>query len=121
VVAQDDDIRDQCIFCRIADGRAPAEVVHQDDAVVAFKDVNPQAPLHVLVIPRAHVADLAGLADLPSEYAGDIIKGVARVAETIGNPSGYRVATNTGPNAGQTVMHLHFHLVSGRRFDWPPG
>jgi histidine triad (HIT) family protein len=112
---------ESCLFCRIAEGEIPATVVYEDESVIAFEDLNPQAPVHVLAIPRVHVADFAGLGDLPGEQAGDIIRGVAAAATAVAQPGGYRLATNTGPDAGQSVFHLHFHLLSGRRLGWPPG
>jgi histidine triad (HIT) family protein len=110
-----------CLFCGIASGALDADVVHSSDRVVAFRDVNPQAPTHLLVIPREHVASVA---DLTASHAGlvtevfEVIRGLA-VGESL--DTGYRVVTNVGPDAGQSVDHLHFHLLGGRTLGWPPG
>ena len=110
----------ECLFCRIARGEIKAAIVAQDDAFVAFRDVNPQAPTHILVIPRAHVATLneatdAGLLGKLLVHARD----VARAEGLAGR--GYRVVINTNAEAGQSVFHLHAHLLGGRVMDWPPG
>jgi len=111
-----------CLFCKIASGTIPAKIVHQDEHVVAFEDINPQAPTHVLVIPRAHVASLDALADGDHEMAGRVMHRAAEIARTRGlMPDGYRVVFNCGPGAGQTVYHIHAHLLGGRGFGWPPG
>ena len=110
-----------CIFCRIAAGAIPAEIVFADDSVVAFRDTNPQAPTHVLVIPRQHVASAQELAP---DHAALLSRLFAAMSEIAGDEelgSGYRIVTNVGPDAGQTVQHLHFHLLGGRTLDWPPG
>ncbi len=111
-----------CIFCRIAAREIPASIVHEDDEVVAFRDVHPQAPVHLLIVPRRHVASLAEAADADGGLLGRILL-VARdlaVREGI-DASGWRLVTNRGPGAGQTVLHLHFHLLGGRGMTWPPG
>lgn len=110
---------DDCIFCRLVRGEIPATVVAESDSALAFRDVNPQAPVHVLVVPRRHVGsladasveDVAGVVALVNEVARH--EGVAR--------SGYRTVINTGPEAGQSVAHLHAHLLGGRHMAWPPG
>jgi histidine triad (HIT) family protein len=110
-----------CIFCRIAAGEIPAKIVFSDDRVVAFRDTNPQAPTHVLVIPRQHVASAQELA---LDHAALLSRLFAAMSEIAGDEelgSGYRIVTNVGPDAGQTVQHLHFHLLGGRTLDWPPG
>jgi histidine triad (HIT) family protein len=117
-----------CIFCRIVVGEIPATLVHADEQVIAFRDVNPQAPVHVLVVPRRHVASLAELA------AGDggddaalgaaLLSAASRVAraEGLAEPGrGFRLVANTGPEGGQSVDHLHFHVLGGRPLAWPPG
>lgn len=97
----------------------PSAVVHEDDDVLAFKDINPMAPFHVLVIPKRHVASLA---DADATLAGKLAKTAARVAKDAGYAdSGYRVVANSGRDAGQSVGHLHFHVLAGRRLAWPPG
>ena len=109
-----------CIFCKIASGDVKADVVHQDDDVVAFKDTNPKAPLHVLVIPREHIPSVA---DVPEPRLLGLLAQVAgRVARDAGyGRSGFRIVTNAGPDAGQSVFHLHFHVLAGRKLSWPPG
>jgi histidine triad (HIT) family protein len=105
-----------CIFCRIAAGEMPAEVVASDERFVAFNDLHPVAPAHVLVVPRSHVASLDELDGLPAEARAAMLSFVAEVARLLGvAKSGYRVVTNTGPDSGQEVMHLHWHVIGGRR------
>lgn len=109
-----------CIFCDIAAGRGRADIVHQDEHVVAFKDLRPRAPLHVLVIPRQHVVSLDEVDD--PLLAGRVALAAAKVARDAGHAAGgYRVVTNVGPAAGQSVPHLHFHVLAGRELSWPPG
>ncbi len=109
-----------CIFCRIARGDVKADVVLQDEHVVAFRDASPKAPLHVLVVPRQHVASLADADDLA--LVGRLALAAARVAKDAGYAErGFRVVSNTGPEAGQSVDHLHFHVLAGRALSWPPG
>ena len=108
-----------CIFCRIGSGEIPADVVYRDDDVVAFRDTNPQAPTHVLVIPRRHVASAHELDD-PGLTAA-LFAAMRRIADDEDLGDGYRVVTNVGPAAGQSVPHLHFHLLGGRSLGWPPG
>jgi histidine triad (HIT) family protein len=112
----------ECLFCRIAAREIPATVVHEDDATVAFRDLEPQAATHVLVIPRHHVATVAELAEeLPQDLAA-VLATVARVAELEGiAESGYRTVFNTGPDAQQSVFHAHLHVLGGRAMTWPPG
>lgn len=110
-----------CPFCRIASGAIDADMVHSSDGVVAFRDVNPQAPTHLLVIPREHVASVA---DLTSSHAGvlaEVFEVVRSLAVRESLDRGYRVVTNIGVDAGQSVDHLHFHLLGGRALGWPPG
>jgi len=95
--------------------------VYSDDQVVVFRDLNPQAPTHVLAIPRAHYTDVAALAAAEPELAGALLAAVGRVAEAEGLADGYRVVFNTGPDGGQTVNHVHAHLLGGRQLLWPPG
>ena len=106
-----------CIFCRIVAGEIPAKLVYEDDAVVAFHDVHPQAPIHVLVVPREHVPSIAALSDANLELAGRTMIAVGKVARAVGGlENGFRVIVNNGPGAGQTVPHLHLHLLGGRQF-----
>ena len=111
---------DSCLFCRIVRGEIPATLVAESDRCVAFRDVNPQAPTHVLVIPREHVASLDDAGD--AELLGEMSLMAARIARDEGiASSGYRTVINTGRDAGQTVHHIHLHLLGGRRLAWPPG
>lgn len=111
---------ESCIFCRIAAGEIPTKLVAETHEAVAFHDVNPQAPVHVLVIPRQHLTSLATAED--EELLGQLLMLAAKVARTEGiSESGYRVVANTGSDGGQSVDHLHFHVMGGRRMTWPPG
>ena len=113
-----------CIFCKIARGDIPAKVVRKSPDAVAFHDLSPQAPVHVLIIPTKHFAAVRDAAGLPdSELAlGKLMVFAAEVATELGlDQGGYRLVTNTGPDAGQSVHHLHLHLLGGRRLGWPPG
>jgi histidine triad (HIT) family protein len=111
-----------CIFCRIAAGDVPADVVARTDNALAFRDVHPQAPVHILVIPTTHVASSAHVADPVAEVLGQIMALAVRVAADLGlERSGYRLVLNTGHDGGQTVDHLHVHLLGGRTMTWPPG
>jgi histidine triad (HIT) family protein len=111
-----------CLFCAIAVGDIPADLVHTDDEIVAFRDITPQAPVHVLVIPREHHANAAALADADAGLAGRLLAVAGRIAEQEGiADSGYRLVTNTGEGAGQSVPHVHVHVLGGRDLTWPPG
>lgn len=111
---------DQCLFCMIARGEIPAKIVAEDATCIAFRDVNPQAPVHVLVIPRAHVASLNEVTS-PALLA-DLLQMAREVAKQEGiAASGYRVVFNTNRDGGQTVFHLHAHVLGGRHMQWPPG
>lgn len=111
-----------CIFCKIVDREAPAEVVHDSDAVLAFRDTNPQAPTHILLIPKEHVASVR---ELRKEHAGmllELMSTAAHLAKAEGvDDAGWRIVANVGHDAGQTVHHLHVHLLGGRQMHWPPG
>jgi histidine triad (HIT) family protein len=109
-----------CIFCRVAAGEVPADVVHQDEETVAFRDINPRAPTHVLVIPRRHVPSVANLTDADGDLLAALFGTVRRVAEDAGLRD-YRVVSNVGAGAGQSVFHLHLHVLGGRPMSWPPG
>jgi histidine triad (HIT) family protein len=110
-----------CLFCKIASGDIPSDRVYEDDAVIAFRDIHPQAPTHVLVVPRRHVPDVDTLADDDAGLLSALFAAVRRVAELEGLAKGYRVVTNVGAESGQSVFHLHLHLLGGRRMRWPPG
>lgn len=109
-----------CLFCRIVAGEIPAEIVHATDDVVAFRDVAPQAPTHVLVVPRQHHRDIATLASADPDLAGRLMAGAAEVAAALELPE-FRLVLNTGASAGQSVFHVHAHVLAGRAFGWPPG
>lgn len=110
-----------CLFCRVAAGEVPATVVHRTDRVVAFRDINAQAPTHVLVIPREHHADVRALSEADPTLLAEVLHTATDVARAEGLDGGYRLVANTGPDAGQTVFHLHVHLLGGRALGWPPG
>ena len=111
-----------CLFCAIAAGEIPATRVVETDRVLAFRDINPQAPTHVLVISKAHYPDVAALAAADGGLLGEVITEAHRVAAAEGvSDSGYRVVFNTGEQAGQTVSHVHAHVLGGRALTWPPG
>ena len=113
---------ESCLFCRIGRGEVPADKVHEDDLVVCFRDVSPKAPLHVLLIPREHVPSAAELGQQHAEMLGRLFGVAAKVARDAGVvEKGFRLVTNVGPGAGQSVNHLHFHLLGGRSLGWPPG
>ena len=117
-----DDRDPTCLFCRIVSGEIPSNQVYSDDDVIAFRDVNPQAPLHVLVIPRRHIPSV----NSPEAEDGAVLSAMVRAANTIAREqgvaeSGYRLVWNVGPDAGQSVFHVHLHLLGGRPLGWPPG
>ncbi len=111
----------ECLFCRIVEGDVPADIVLRTDRVVAFRDINPQAPVHVLVIPTSHHANAAEIAAADPALAGELLAAAAQVAEAEGLSGGYRIVLNTGADAGQTVFHVHAHVLGGRDLLWPPG
>ena len=111
-----------CLFCKIAAGEIPAAIVHQDAETVAFRDIQPQAPVHVLVIPRTHVPGLSDAGEDNAALLGTLMMAAGRVARQEGiEGSGYRCVINTGPDAQQSVSHLHVHVIGGRGMTWPPG
>jgi histidine triad (HIT) family protein len=112
---------EKTIFKRIIDGEIPADIIYQDDQCLAFRDIMPQAPTHVLVIPKREIASLDQLTDDDAQLAGHMLLVVRKLARDLGLNGGYRVITNCGPDAGQSVDHLHFHLLGGRPMKWPPG
>jgi histidine triad (HIT) family protein len=113
-------VGDECLFCRIVAGEIPAEIVAETDDAVVFRDVDPQAPLHVLVVPRLHVADAGELATESPATVAELVDLGRRVATDAGHDS-YRLVFNTGRGAGQTVFHAHLHVLAGRSLTWPPG
>jgi len=107
-------VTNDCLFCRIAAGEIPATVVHETDTTLAFRDIGPKAPVHVLVIPKAHHADVAALAEAAPALAGEVLAAIAAVAKAEGLEDGYRVIFNSGPHSGQEVAHVHAHVLGGR-------
>ena len=110
-----------CLFCKIVAGEVPAAKIFEDERAVVFRDINPQAPTHVLVIPKAHQPSIAALAQHAPEAVADLVSTAAAVAEQEGLGKEYRLVFNTGPRAGQTVFHVHGHVLGGRSMGWPPG
>ena len=110
-----------CLFCRIVAGEIPSDRVYEDDEVVVFRDIAPTAPTHVLVIPRRHIADARSLSRGDGPLLARLFTAAASIAEREGLDNGYRLVTNVGPDAGQSVHHLHLHLLGGRRLSWPSG
>lgn len=110
-----------CIFCKIANGEIPSTKVYEDETVVAFKDLEPQAPTHILVIPKTHIASAGEITSENSGVVAHIFAVISKLSADLDMKDGFRVVTNCGDSAGQTVKHLHFHLLSGRDFAWPPG
>jgi histidine triad (HIT) family protein len=111
-----------CLFCKIVNKSIPAKVLFEDDDVVAFHDLNPTAPVHVLVIPKKHIVGLAEAVTEDALVLGKLLVAARRVAEETGiAQTGFRTVVNSGPNAGQSVFHLHVHVIGGRQMGWPPG
>lgn len=111
-----------CLFCRIVSGEIPSQKVLENDHAVAFKDVRPVAPTHVLVVPRKHVAGIHDFGDADAALLGELMLTARRAAEKMGLlPGGYRLVVNQGPDAGQSVFHVHVHVLGGRQMAWPPG
>lgn len=110
-----------CLFCRVANRTLPAEIVGETEGLLAFKDINPQAPVHLLIIPTEHVATLADLTDRHTTLLGDAVHFANRLARQYQLSQGYRIVMNCGPQAGQSVFHIHLHLLGGRALRWPPG
>jgi len=110
-----------CLFCKILEGEIPAERVYEDDQVIAFRDINPQAPFHCLVIPRKHISTLNDIADEDREVVGHMIQAAAKIAKQEGfDQDGYRTVFNCNTHGGQTVYHIHLHLLGGKPMGWPP-
>lgn len=109
-----------CVFCKIAAGEIPTEAIYEDENLIAFNDLDPKAPIHFLVIPKKHITSLATLDEADSELISHIMLTIAKIASKKGL-EGYRVVTNIGEEGGQSVPHLHFHVLGGRSFNWPPG
>ena len=112
---------DDCLFCSMVAGDVQPDVVHETATTLAFRDIDPQAPTHVLVVPRAHHRDVAALSADDPELLADLFRAVTEVAEQEGVGGRFRLVLNTGAEAGQSVFHVHAHVLGGRRFGWPPG
>ena len=111
-----------CLFCRIADGNLSADIVYENDSLIAFRDINPKAPTHILLIPRRHIATMNDLEDGDKALVGELFVAAARIAADEGlADDGYRVVMNCNAAAGQSVFHIHLHLMGGRLMTWPPG
>ena len=112
----------ECLFCKIVLGDVSADIVHEDDQVLAFRDINPRAPIHILIIPKQHLESLASVADENRDLMGHMMLSTKKIATDEGlSQSGYRTVINIGADGGQTVNHLHLHLLGGRALRWPPG
>jgi histidine triad (HIT) family protein len=113
---------ENCLFCKIAAGEIPSSIVYEDQEVVAFRDINPQAPQHILLIPKRHINSMNEVSGEDGALLAGIFTVASQLARELGiEQSGYRFVTNVGPDAGQSVLHLHFHLLGGRSLAWPPG
>lgn len=112
---------ENCLFCKIVAGQIPSDIVYQDEDVLAFNDINPQAPQHILFIPKRHIASMTDLTTEDGPILASIYVAASKVAKERNLERGYRFLTNVGPDAGQSVFHLHFHLLGGRPLGWPPG
>lgn len=110
-----------CLFCKISSGVIPANVVLESDTAIAFRDIDPKAPTHVLVIPKSHYTDVTELMSSNAPLASELLALATKVAEQEGLAKGYRIVTNNGEDAGQSVAHVHFHVLGGRSLSWPPG
>jgi histidine triad (HIT) family protein len=110
-----------CLFCKIAAGVIPVTRLYEDDSVLAFPDINPQAPVHILIIPKRHFASLAQISSTETELLGELLLAVSNIAHQQKLDNGFRTVINTGTEGGQTVDHLHLHLLGGRQMHWPPG
>jgi histidine triad (HIT) family protein len=110
-----------CLFCKIVAGTIPAKALYQDEQCIAFADINPQAPTHFLVVPRRHIASLAEAGNDHAALLGHLLFVASEIAQEKGLANGYRVVINTGPDGGQSVDHLHLHVLGGRHLTWPPG
>ncbi|MCL2334875.1 MAG: histidine triad nucleotide-binding protein [Endomicrobia bacterium] len=113
---------DNCLFCKIAKGEIPSQKVYEDAKVFAFRDINPQAPVHIVIIPKKHIAALASVSESEESILGHIQVAASKIAAQFPElKNGFRLVNNSGADAGQTVFHIHYHLLGGRSFGWPPG
>ena len=113
---------DDCIFCKLINREIPAKILYEDNQIIAFEDINPQAPTHILLIPKEHFASLNDIPEEKKEILSHLLLQARNIAQDLGiKENGYRIVLNTGKNSGQDVFHIHFHLLGGRRMTWPPG
>lgn len=112
---------DTCVFCKIIGGQLPASKVYESETVLAFHDASPKAPTHILLVPKKHIARIADLSEGDAQLMGDLILAARTVAAQQGVADGFRLVANNGESSGQSVFHIHFHLLAGRRMSWPPG
>ena len=113
---------DDCIFCKISKKEIPSDIVYEDNEIIAFKDIRPQAPVHILIIPKKHIPYIANIEEEDIPLIGKLIFTAKKIARSLGiDESGYRLVFNNGSDAGQEVFHIHLHLLGGRKFKWPPG
>lgn len=110
-----------CIFCKIVNGEIPSTKVYEDEKVLAFKDLDPKAPVHVLIIPKVHIISADNIDSSNSEYVAAVFEAAAKISRELKLEKGYRLVTNIGEDGGQSVGHLHFHMLGGRKLKWPPG
>lgn len=110
-----------CLFCKIIEGEIPSQCLYEDDKIYVFKDIDPQAPVHFLVIPKKHIDSLDVMDDEDGELIGYVFKKIRDLAKELGLKDGYRVVNNIGEDGGQSVKHMHFHVLGGRSLQWPPG
>jgi len=111
----------ECIFCKIIKREIPSEIIKEDELSLAFKDINPQAPVHILIVPKKHIASISEMKEEDENLIGHLFNMAREIAQELGLSSGYRLVINNGKDAGQEVFHIHLHLLSGRKFSWPPG
>lgn len=112
---------DSCVFCKIIAGEAPAKIIYETDTIMAFRDVHPAAPTHILIVPKKHISGLSELEPEDAALIGEIVLAAKLIAEQQETADGYRLVVNNGARAGQSVFHVHFHLLGGRKMSWPPG
>ncbi len=110
-----------CLFCQISKKQIPSEIIWESDEAIAFRDIAPQAPQHILVIPRQHIKSLSDISEIEAQLMGELVLAVVEIARKLGLESGYRMVVNCGPDGGQAVDHIHFHLLGERKMTWPPG
>lgn len=111
-----------CIFCKIICGEVKTDFIFEDDKFVVFKDINPQAPVHLLLVPKKHIQSINDVSEKEEKFLSGVFRVIRQVAEKLGfEKTGYRTVINTGKSAGQEVLHIHFHILAGRKFNWPPG